>query len=113
MGGIYELRLEMDSDAIMCIPNFIKIGSGINKLIAGIHRHTDSTMIQLGYFYFIKIRKAGYRLKRAFFVYIYTYRVRKCEEYDYTKFRNLCLNLQINKYMRPSKTAHLGHRSRY
>jgi hypothetical protein len=31
----------MGSGAMIYIPNFIKIGSGIQKPIAGIHRHTD------------------------------------------------------------------------
>jgi hypothetical protein len=108
--------VEMGSDAIMRIPNFIKIGSGSQKLIAGIHRHTESMMIPKGYFYFIKIRKAGYRLKRAFFIHIYTYRVKKGGRDEmfvrvrstnhYINFRNLCLKLQINKYMSPLKIAH-------
>jgi hypothetical protein len=33
----------MDSDAMIYVPNFIKIGSGIQRLIGeGIHRHTDN-----------------------------------------------------------------------
>jgi hypothetical protein len=35
MGGIYEVR----SGAMIYIPNLIKIGSGIQKLIVGIHTH--------------------------------------------------------------------------
>jgi hypothetical protein len=31
---------EMGSAAMICIPSFIKIGSGIQKLIEGIQRHT-------------------------------------------------------------------------
>jgi hypothetical protein len=31
----------MGSDAMMCVPNFIKIGSGIQKLVRGKCRHTD------------------------------------------------------------------------
>jgi hypothetical protein len=30
----------MGRDAMIYVPNFIKIGSGIQKLIGGIHRHT-------------------------------------------------------------------------
>jgi hypothetical protein len=41
MGGIYEVDLEMGSGAMTYIPSFIKIDSGIQKLIGGIHRHTD------------------------------------------------------------------------
>jgi hypothetical protein len=33
---------EMGSNAIIYIPSFIKIGSGIRKLVRGIHGHTDS-----------------------------------------------------------------------
>jgi hypothetical protein len=32
----------MGSGAVICIPSFIKIGSGIQKLIGGIHRHTHT-----------------------------------------------------------------------
>jgi hypothetical protein len=36
----------MDSGAAIYVPSFIKIGSGIQKLIEGIHRdtHTDSNV---------------------------------------------------------------------
>jgi hypothetical protein len=34
--------VEMGSGAVMHIPSFIKIGSAIQKLIGGIHRHTDT-----------------------------------------------------------------------
>jgi hypothetical protein len=37
--------VEMGSVAIIYIPSFIKIGSGIQKLIGGIHGHTDSMVI--------------------------------------------------------------------
>jgi hypothetical protein len=37
-----KCAVEMGSGAMMYIPNFMKIGSGIQKLIWGIHRHTDS-----------------------------------------------------------------------
>jgi hypothetical protein len=36
---------EMGSGAMIYIPNSIKIGSGIEKLMGGIHRHTDSRVI--------------------------------------------------------------------
>jgi hypothetical protein len=38
---------EIGSDAMIYIPSFIKIGSGIQRLIveAGLHRHTDSMVI--------------------------------------------------------------------
>jgi hypothetical protein len=41
------------------IPSFIKIGSGVQNLIGGIHRHTDSMVISQACFYFFKIRKVG------------------------------------------------------
>jgi hypothetical protein len=33
---------EMGSGAVIYMPSFIKIGSGIQKLIEGIHRRTDN-----------------------------------------------------------------------
>jgi hypothetical protein len=35
----------MGSGVVIYVPSFIKIGSGIQKLIGGIHRHTDSKVI--------------------------------------------------------------------
>jgi hypothetical protein len=40
-----KYAVEMGSDAMVYIPNFIKTGSGIQKLVRGIHRHTDSMEI--------------------------------------------------------------------
>jgi hypothetical protein len=40
-----KYAVEMGSGAIMYIPSFIKIGSGVQKLIGRIHRHTDSMVI--------------------------------------------------------------------
>jgi hypothetical protein len=37
-----KYAVEMGSGAMTYIPSFIKIGSGIQKYIGGIHRHTDS-----------------------------------------------------------------------
>jgi hypothetical protein len=46
----------MGSGAVILIPDFIKIGSGIQKLIGGIHRqHGDRISLLL----FFKIRKVG------------------------------------------------------
>jgi hypothetical protein len=42
MGEIYEYAVEMSSGAMIYIPSFIKIGSGIKKLIGGIHRHPST-----------------------------------------------------------------------
>jgi hypothetical protein len=36
---------EMDLDAMMYIQSFINTGSGIQKLVRGIHRQTDSMEI--------------------------------------------------------------------
>jgi hypothetical protein len=35
----------MGSGPVIYIPSFIKIGSGIQKVMWGIHRHTDSKVI--------------------------------------------------------------------
>jgi hypothetical protein len=51
-----KYTVEMGSGAMIYIPSFIKIGSGIQKLISGIHRQ-DEDLINL--FNFLKIRKAG------------------------------------------------------
>jgi hypothetical protein len=51
--------VEMGSDVMIYKPNFIMIGSSIQNLIRGIHRHTDSMVISRVYFYFFKIRKVG------------------------------------------------------
>jgi hypothetical protein len=42
-----KYAVEMGSGAMIYIPSFIKIGSGIQKLIGGggIYRHTDSMVI--------------------------------------------------------------------
>jgi hypothetical protein len=37
--------VETDSGAMIYIPSFKEIGSGIQKFIGGIHRHTDSMVI--------------------------------------------------------------------
>jgi hypothetical protein len=57
----------MGSGAVICIPSFIKIGSGIQKLIRGgiyrhMHRHTNTHPQQrdlISLLYFFKIRKVG------------------------------------------------------
>jgi hypothetical protein len=43
--GFMKYAVEIASGAIIYIPSFIKIGSGIQKLIGGIHGHTDSMKI--------------------------------------------------------------------
>jgi hypothetical protein len=47
---------EMGSGVMIYIPSVIQIGSDIQKLIRGIHRHTDSMVIPLGYFHFSQNR---------------------------------------------------------
>jgi hypothetical protein len=52
--------IEMRLGAMTYIPNFIKTGSGIQKLLGGGgYRHTGSKVISYAYFYFFKIRKVG------------------------------------------------------
>jgi hypothetical protein len=46
--------VEMGSDAILFIPNFIKIDSAIQKLIQGIHGNTESMEIAKAYIHFTK-----------------------------------------------------------
>jgi hypothetical protein len=41
MGGIYEVVAKIGLGAMLYIPSFIKIGSGIHKFIAG--EYTDSS----------------------------------------------------------------------
>jgi hypothetical protein len=49
---------EMGSGAMLQVPNFIQIGSGLRNLMGGIHRQTqDGDLISL--LLFFKIRKAG------------------------------------------------------
>jgi hypothetical protein len=55
-----KYAVEMGSDAMMYIQSFIKIGSGIQKLIGGIHRHTHRQQHDLiSLLYFFKLRKVG------------------------------------------------------
>jgi hypothetical protein len=51
-----KYAVEMGSGAMIMIyiPSFIKIGSSVQKLIMGIHRHTDSMVISYAYFYFFR-----------------------------------------------------------
>jgi hypothetical protein len=58
MGGILNWAVEMGSGAVIYVPSFIKIGSGVQKLIGGIHRHTHRQQRDLiSLLYFLKIRK--------------------------------------------------------
>jgi hypothetical protein len=51
----------MGSGAVLYVPSFIKIGSGVQKLIGGnTHTHTHGQQRDLrGLLYFFKIRKVG------------------------------------------------------
>jgi hypothetical protein len=49
MGGFYY-AVEMGSDAVIYVPSFINIGSGIQMLIGGIHRQ-QGDLISLLYFF--------------------------------------------------------------
>jgi hypothetical protein len=55
--GLTKYADEMGSGAMIYIPSFIKIGSGIQKWMAGIHRQ-QGDLISLRLFFF-KIRKVG------------------------------------------------------
>jgi hypothetical protein len=49
MGGIFNWAVEMGSGAVIYVPSFIKIGSGLQKITGRLHRqtrtHTDSNVI--------------------------------------------------------------------
>jgi hypothetical protein len=51
-----KYAVEMGSGAMIYIPNFIKIGSGIQKLVGRIYRHTDSMVISKANFVFFIFR---------------------------------------------------------
>jgi hypothetical protein len=54
-----KYAVEMDSGAIIYTPSFIKIGLGIQKLIAGVtqtHRHTDRLESAQAYFRKVSLR---------------------------------------------------------
>jgi hypothetical protein len=53
--------VEMDSDVMIYIPSFMKIGSAIGKLIEGIHRHTDS--IEIAYFHFFQNKRSRLKIQ--------------------------------------------------
>jgi hypothetical protein len=48
----------MGSGAVIYVPRFIKIDSGIQKLIGGIHTHRQQRDL-ISLLYFFEIRKAG------------------------------------------------------
>jgi hypothetical protein len=59
MEGFMKYAVKMGSNAMIYMQSFIKIGSGIQKLmgVGEIHRHTDSKMISQAYFIFAKYGK--------------------------------------------------------
>jgi hypothetical protein len=42
MGGVMKYAVEVGACVVIYIPSFMKIGSGIQKLTRGIHRHTQT-----------------------------------------------------------------------
>jgi hypothetical protein len=54
-----KYTVEMGSVAMIYTPTSIKIGSGNQKLIRRIHRHTDRAEIAQAYFHFSKLGKKG------------------------------------------------------
>jgi hypothetical protein len=61
MGGIFNWAVEMGSGAMTYAPSFIKIGSGIQKLIGGdtqTHTHRQQHDL-ISLIYFFKGRKVG------------------------------------------------------
>jgi hypothetical protein len=48
----------MGSGAVIYVPGLIKIGSGVQKLIGGIHRHRQQRDL-ISLLYFFKIRAVG------------------------------------------------------
>jgi hypothetical protein len=40
-----KYTVETSSGAMIYVPSFMKISSGVQKLIRGIHRHTDSMVM--------------------------------------------------------------------
>jgi tetrahydrodipicolinate N-succinyltransferase len=62
MGGIMRNSAEMGSDAMMYIPSFINIGSGIRKFMGGdTNKGTQTNKQQSNVIslFFFKIRRAG------------------------------------------------------
>jgi hypothetical protein len=45
MGGFVRYAIEVGLSAVIYIPSFMPIGSGFQKLIGRIHRHTDRMQI--------------------------------------------------------------------
>jgi hypothetical protein len=54
-----KYAVEMGFGAMVYVPSFIKIESGIQMLIGGTHRHTDTN------FQSFEIRKVGKKIKEV------------------------------------------------
>jgi hypothetical protein len=50
MGEIFNYAIDIVSGAVIYVPSFIKIGSGMQKLIRGIHRQ-QGVLISLNLFF--------------------------------------------------------------
>jgi hypothetical protein len=60
--GFMKNAVEMGSVVVIYIPSFIKIGSGIQKILGGIHIHTQTHRQQgdlISLLLFFKIRRVG------------------------------------------------------
>jgi hypothetical protein len=54
-----KYAVQMGSDAMMYIPSLIMISSGIQELIGGSHRHTESKVTSYACFHFFRTKKTG------------------------------------------------------
>jgi hypothetical protein len=54
-----KYAVETGSDAVIYIPSFMKIGSGIQNLMEGTHRQTAWRSHKPTSIYFFKIREVG------------------------------------------------------
>jgi hypothetical protein len=52
---------EMGSSAKTYIPNFIKIGSGVQKLMGGGYTYANTQTTRRSYIFFFKMRKIGWK----------------------------------------------------
>jgi hypothetical protein len=56
-----KYAVEMGSGAMIYIPSFVKTGSGVQKFMEGIYRHTQTAWwSHKPTFIFFKIKKLGY-----------------------------------------------------
>jgi hypothetical protein len=79
--GFYNSAVEMDSGAVIYVPNFIKIGSGFQKLIGRIHTHTHTLTAKWSLKRTLFCQNKESRLKMSFrmpFVCMYVFYVCMC-----------------------------------